>query len=252
MPPALPGVLIVDRAPADFTAPTADDLRAHLQRAGSRVEVVVDSAIGLARVASGAIDLALVRLGPADAWDLALCRQLRAREHGLHLPIVVLVPPPTEHTSPELLALADDYVHYSPDVTGLLDRVELWLWIRRRLKAIYTQTSQLPEPLSLFQPRALQRRQAQDAAALAMAHTVSDQLRQPLTALLGWLELWQQGDFGEQPPAFWYAKFRAAADSLAMRIEALGRITRYEPLDIGGQVQVSTPRPRRRRHSQRV
>jgi DNA-binding response OmpR family regulator len=245
MPPALPGVLIVDRAPTDRTAPSAEDLRAHLQRAGSRVELVVDSAIGLTRVAIGAIDLVLLRLGPADVSDLAFCRQLRAQEHGLHLPIVLLVSPRTADAQPDLLALADDYAVYSADVTGLLDRVELWLWIRRRLKAIYTQTTQVPEPLSLFQPRALQRRQAQDAAALAMAHTVSDQLRQPLTALLGWLELWQQGDFGEQPPAFWYAKFRAAADSLAARIDTLGRITRYEPLDIGGQVQVSTPRARR-------
>ena len=134
---------------------------------------------------------------------------------------------------------------YSADPAGLLDRVELWMWIWRRLQAIHTNALQAPEPLSLLQGRAMQRRQAQDAAALSMARTVNVQLRQPVTALLGWLELWQQQDFGEEPPQFWYAKFRAAADSLAARIDTLARITSYEPIDIGGQVQLDAAPPRR-------
>jgi DNA-binding response OmpR family regulator len=244
MPRMLPGVLIVDRAPKDATAPTGADLRAHLERAGYRVEPVADIAVGLARVDSGAIDLVVLRLRHANAQDLAFCRQLRAQEPRLHLPILLLVHPLTVKAQPNLLAVADDYAFYATDGTALLDRVDLWLWIRRRLKGIKTPAPQGPEPLGDLQPRGARRRQAQDAAALAMAHTVSDQLLQPLTALLGWLELWQHEGFDEQPPAFWYAKFRAAADSLATRIDALGRITQYEPLDIGGQVQVSTPRAR--------
>ena len=54
--------------------------------------------------------------------------------------------------------------------------------IWRRLKAIHTNAPQTHEALSLLQARALQRRQAQDAAALSMARTVGDQLRQPVTA----------------------------------------------------------------------
>src|SRR5262249_17285206 len=134
MPPSLSAVLIADHAPRDRTAPTRQALRALLQTAGYRVKTVVDDGVGLACVAAGAIDRVLLRVGVVDPQDLAFCRRLRAQERGLHLPILMLVHPRTVEEQAGLLAMADDYMIYSTDPSGLLDRVELWMWIRRRLK----------------------------------------------------------------------------------------------------------------------
>jgi CheY-like chemotaxis protein len=175
--------------------------------------------------------------------ELDFCRRLRAQQGTIHLPIIVLAPrADSDAVVKGLLACVDEYVTLPLKAADLLDRVQLWLWIRRRLRGTEGEAWSEPAQDHVLEHYAWQQRRAQDAAALAMARTVSDQLRQPLTALGGWLELWHDTGFEEQTPEYWYTKFRAATDSLAARLDALCRIVRFEPRDIAGQVQVDVVR----------
>jgi CheY-like chemotaxis protein len=228
---------------ADEDCQTREPYRAVLESAGYRVGIAADHATALARVAAGATDLVLLVLPVPTAQDLEFCSQIRARQGTIHLPIIVLASAPVRSAAArEVLAVADEYLPLPVQAADLLDRVHLWLWIRQRLRATETNAWCELTQEHLLDHYSWRERCAQDAAALAMARTVSDQLHQPLTALQGWLELWQDTGFGEETPEFWYAKFRAATDSLAHRIDALSRIVRFEPRDRDGQVEVDVVR----------
>jgi DNA-binding response OmpR family regulator len=227
----------------DDDAQTRDHYRALLEDAGYRVETAATTAAGLTRVATGGIDLVIFSPARLGVQELDFCRQLRAQQGTIHLPIIVLAPHAGTGPGAEgLLTYADDYVTLPLKDVDLLDRVQLWLWIRQRLRG--THGDAWPEPAQdhVLEHYAWQHRRAQDAAALAMARTVSDQLRQPLTALAGWLELWHETGFEEETPEYWYTKFRTATDSLTARLDALCRIVRFEPRHVAGQIQVDVVR----------
>jgi DNA-binding response OmpR family regulator len=224
-------------------AQTRDQCRALLENAGYRVETATATADALAHVGAGAIDLVIYSPARLGVQELDFCRQLRALEGTVHLPIVVLAPYAVARAGAEgLLTSADDYVTLPLKDADLLDRVQLWLWIRQRLRGTYGEAWPEPAPDHVLEHYAWQQRRAQDVAALAMARTVSDQLRQPLTALAGWLELWHETGFEEETPEYWYTKFRAATDSLTARLDALSHIIRFEPRSVAGQVQVDVVR----------
>jgi DNA-binding response OmpR family regulator len=225
----------------DNEAQTRDQYRALLENAGYRVETAAATAAGLARVAAGAIDLVIFSPARLGVQELDFCRQLRAQQGTIHLPIIVLAPRAGAGAE-GLLTFADDYLTLPLKDADLLDRVQLWLWIRQRLRGTYGEAWPEPAQDHVLEQYAWQQRRAQDAAALAMARTVSDQLRQPLTALVGWLELWHETGFGEETPEYWYTKFRAATESLAARLDALSHIVRFEPRTVAGQVQVDVVR----------
>jgi len=227
-------VLVVDDDPA-----TRMRLQELMEKAGYSVETAADGATGLARVRSGGVDLVLLDLTLPDRELLELCRRLRAAEGDIHLPIIILSRPMSEaERRAAFIGEADDYTVKPINAPDLLDRVQLWMWIHERLKGTRPQDQHGGEQLLLLEKHSLRERLAQDAAVLAMARTASDQLRQPLTALLGWLELWKDTGFAEETPEYWYDKFRAAAGSLNARIDALSRVVRYEPKEVDGQVQI--------------
>ncbi len=239
MPSTVPAVLVVSDDPA-----TRRQVEQLLEGAGYAVESLDDGAAGCARVAAGGIALILLDLALPDAALLELARRLRAAEGQIHLPLILLAPPiPEVERRAAFLGLADDYSIKPVSPADLLDRVQFWVWIHERLKGTLAQALQDGDRLLPLERHSLRERLAQDAAVLAMARTASDQLRQPLTALLGWLELWKDTEFAEETPEYWYGKFRAAADSLAARIDALTRVVRYEPREVGGQVQLDLAGP---------
>jgi DNA-binding response OmpR family regulator len=224
-------------------AQTRDQCRALLENAGYRVETATATADGLASVVAEAVDLVIYSPSQLGVQEMDFCRQLRALQGTIHLPIIVLAPHAVTGAGDEgLFTCADDYVTLPFRDADLLDRVQLWLWIRQRLRGTYDEVWPDPAPDHVLEYYAWQQRRAQDAVALAMARTVSDQLRQPLTALVGWLELWHETGFGEETPEYWYTKFRAATDSLTARLDALSHIIRFEPRNVAGQVQVDVVR----------
>src|SRR3954452_3766796 len=232
-----PLLLIID------DAQTRDRYQALLENAGYHVETATATAAALARSAAGAIDLGIFSPALLGVPELHFSRQLRAQQGTTHLPIIVLAPRADPGAGADgLFACADEYVTLPLKDADLLDRVQLWLWIRRRLRGTADEAWSEPAQDHVLEHYAWQQRRAQDAAALAMARTVSDQLRQPLTALVGWLELWHETGLGEETPEYWYTKFRAATESLAARLDALSHIVRFEPRNVAGQVQVDLAR----------
>ncbi len=119
------------------------------------------------------------------------------------------------------------------DAADLLDRVAAWLHARERLKAAHDRLVAEQARLRKLEQRALRERLAQDEAVLAMARTASHELNQPLTVLLGILELWEAGYYS---PGDLRARLelQAAANDLATRIEKLGRVVRYETTEMAG------------------
>src|SRR4051812_44624945 len=94
----------------DHDASSRDRYRALLEHAGYRVETAATAA-ALTRVAAGAIELVIVSSPRLGAQELNFCRQLRAQQGTIYLPIIVLAP----HAGPEaraegLLTCADDFV----------------------------------------------------------------------------------------------------------------------------------------------
>jgi signal transduction histidine kinase len=74
---------------------------------------------------------------------------------------------------------------------------------------------------------------AQDEAVAVMARTTSHELSQPLTYLLGVLELWEAGRLSDDC-ALVRRGLREAASDLAARVQMLGTVVRYEPRDLAG------------------
>jgi DNA-binding response OmpR family regulator len=249
LPPASPVVLIVEDDPA-----VRDLLQQTVESAGYAFETAPDGATGLARIDAGHIDLVLLDVVLADIDGFELCRWVRAQEGEVHLPIIMLTGLASEaQRHAGFVAGADDYVAQPFKRADLLDRMQVWLWIRQRLQGARARRRCDRGRVRGLEEPAGRARLAQDEAVLVMARTASDQLRQPLTALLGWLDLWRDMDFSGESPEYWHGKFQAAAESLAARVDALSRVMCYETKEVAGHVQLdltraqSAPPQRRRR-----
>jgi signal transduction histidine kinase len=67
-----------------------------------------------------------------------------------------------------------------------------------------------------------------------MARTISHELNQPLTVLLGLLDLWARDDLAALSQAALRAELRDAADELAARVAELAAAQRYVTRRFGG------------------
>jgi two-component system sensor histidine kinase/response regulator len=220
-----------------------DLLRELLTREGYTVECAPDGAAGLARVAAGGIDLVLLDVMLPGVNGIELCRQLRASEPAVYLPIIMLTAVRGEaerHAGFE--AGADDYVTKPFDTTDLLDRVRVWVRTRERLEANHERLLAQQARLRELEQQALRERLAQDQAVLAMARTASHELRQPLTYLLGALELWEAGRCSPATHPTLQRELQEAAKDLAARVELLSRVVRYEPAEVSGYCMIDLER----------
>jgi response regulator RpfG family c-di-GMP phosphodiesterase len=145
-----------------------------------------------------------------------------------------------EHTG--FAAGVDDYVVKPFRNQDLLDRVRVWLRARHRFKAAQERLLENQQRLRELEQQALREQLAQDEAVLAMARTASDQLNQPLAALLGWVELWETDEALQQDPGPLREKIKTAADHLAARIHAVTHAVRYTPTDVAGYIHVDIAR----------
>lgn len=75
-----------------------------------------------------------------------------------------------------------------------------------------------------------------DEAVRTMARTISHELNQPLTVLLGLLDLWARDDLPAPSRAALRAELREAADELAGRVAELAAAQRYATRRFGGCV----------------
>jgi PAS domain S-box-containing protein len=128
--PAPPVVLVVEDDPT-----IREVVQALLESAGDAVMAVADGLAALACVAAGGVDLVLLDLMLPDFNGLELCRRLRASEDGAYLPIIMLTALNSvadRHAG--FAAGADDYLGKPFEANELLDRVDVWVRTRRRLK----------------------------------------------------------------------------------------------------------------------
>jgi PAS domain S-box-containing protein len=128
--PSGPRVLVVEDDPI-----IREIVQALLESAGEAAAVVPNGHAALAHVEAGSVDLVLLDLMLPDINGLELCRRLRAHENGAYLPIIMLTAlnsDASQHAG--FAAGADDYISKPFDAAELLDRVQVWLRTRRRLK----------------------------------------------------------------------------------------------------------------------
>ncbi|HLH27254.1 MAG TPA: response regulator [Chloroflexota bacterium] len=127
---APPTVLVVEDDPT-----IREVVQALLESLGHTVAAVADGQAALDRIHAGGVDLVLLDLMLPDVNGLELCRRLRAYENGSYLPIIMLTALNGEadrHAG--FAAGADDYIGKPFDANELLDRAEVWLRTRQRLK----------------------------------------------------------------------------------------------------------------------
>ena len=110
-------------------------MQALLESSGGAVTAVPDGHAALARIEAGGVDLVLLDLMLPDINGLELCRRLRAYENGAYLPIIMLTAlndDADRHAG--FGAGADDYISKPFEAGDLLDRVDVWVRARGRLK----------------------------------------------------------------------------------------------------------------------
>src|SRR5262245_35770159 len=113
-------------------AQTRDRYRAMLENARYHVETAEPGAAALARSAAEAIDLVIFSPDRLGVQELDFCRRVRAQQGPIHLPIIVLAPRAgVDAVVKGLLVCVDEFVTPPWKEAGLLDRVQLWLWIRQ-------------------------------------------------------------------------------------------------------------------------
>jgi DNA-binding response OmpR family regulator len=93
-----------------------------------------DGGAGVARIEAGGVDLVLLDLMLPDVDGLELCRRARLIESDVYLPIIMLTVLGETQRHAGFLAGADDYVAKPFDSGDLLDRVQVWLRTRERLR----------------------------------------------------------------------------------------------------------------------
>jgi DNA-binding response OmpR family regulator len=227
-PRPAPVVLLIEDEPA--TAAVVRDL---LEAAGNVVQVAETGAAGLARLDAGGVDLVLLDLVLPDLDGLEVCLRVRAHEDEVYLPILMLTARDDEAQRRQGFAVgADDYVTKPFRNEDLLGRVQVWLRVRQRLKDCNQRLVQEVE------------RRAHHEALVGMARAAGEQLRQPLTVLLGELELWRAGRLSAEELARVNAELQDAANDLMARVEALERVAPYETQLFGSVVVPDLDRAR--------
>jgi DNA-binding response OmpR family regulator len=205
-----------------------------LNAAGYAVEHAEDAGQALRRLAEHEYDLILLDVMLPGLDGRELCRRIRAHEKDVYVPIIMLTALAAESDRHAAFAVgADDYVTKPFDAADLFDRMAAWLQARERLKAAHERLMAEQERLRALEQRALRDRLAQDEAVLAMARTASHELNQPLTVLLGILELWAAGSYRGGDLRL-RLELQGAADDLAARIEKLANVVRYETTEWAG------------------
>jgi two-component system sensor histidine kinase KdpD len=180
------------------------------------------------------VDLVLLDVMLPDLDGLALCRQVRAREPEIYLPIIMLTALAGEkERQAGFAADADDYVTKPVDFNELRARVAVWLRTRQRLRAAHEQ---------LLREHELRRlRERTEELQAALLSSVSHDLRTPLAAikaavtnLLDDTVAWRAGDRG---------------DLLRAIDEETDRLTRYVSrlLDLS-RIEAGAVQPRRDWH----
>jgi len=207
--PARPVVLVVEDEPA-----MRDVLREVLTTRGYAVELAVDGPAGLARIAAGDVDVVLLDLMLPGMDGLEFCLRVRAREHEVYVPIVILTAATGDaQRHAGFSAGADDYVAKPFTMDELLDRLQVWVQVRRRLR------------LADDRLRREVARRAQDEAVLVMARTAGRELGEPLAALRAAVAQEKaQRVAGEKPRL---AALETAIDDLAARVAALAGAIRF-------------------------
>jgi DNA-binding response OmpR family regulator len=123
-------ILVVDDDPAIRRL-----LKRLLEHAGYSVEVAADGTTGLARIDAGGIDLVLLDLELPDLNGLEVCRQVRARQRAVYLPIIMVTGlTGAEHRNAGFTAGVDDYVTKPFRSADLLDRLQFWLQALQRFQ----------------------------------------------------------------------------------------------------------------------
>jgi PAS domain S-box-containing protein len=123
-------------------------LQALLESAGYAVVPAADGRGALACITAGGPDVVLLDLMLPDLSGLEVCRQARARAPDAYLPIIMLTALAGEsQRHAGFAAGADDYVTKPFEAAELLDRVEVWVRNRQRLKQ---QQAQLRRQASLI------------------------------------------------------------------------------------------------------
>jgi signal transduction histidine kinase len=159
-----PIILVVEDDPV-----LADVVCDLLEDSGYAVELASDGAAGVARIEQGGIELVLLDLMLPDVDGLELCRRARALEHDVYLPIIMLTVLGEKQRHAGFLAGADDYVAKPFDTRDLLDRVQVWLRTRLRMRLAHLRL--LEEHEALRQARAdLERQVAARTAELEYAN----------------------------------------------------------------------------------
>jgi DNA-binding response OmpR family regulator len=122
MAPNRPLVLVVDDEPA-----MRDMLQRLLERAGFGVACAADGAVGLVRLDGGDVDLVLLDLMLPGLDGLEFCRQVRERQRGRHVPIIMVTGSVNAADRRAGFAMgADDYVLKPFRTQALVDRVRAW------------------------------------------------------------------------------------------------------------------------------
>lgn len=228
LPDTRPLVLVVEDNPE--TRGVVHDL---IAQAGYRVSIAATGAQAIVALASADVDLVLLDLMLPDMNGLELCLRVRARDDGPYLPIVMLTAMGSEQQRHAgFTAGADDYVVKPFRAEDLLDRVSVWVRARQRLKAAHQRVAAAAE------------RRGRDEGVIAMARTTGDELKQPLTVLIGMMELWRAGRFRTRDAPRVDAELEGAMEALLARVEALERAERYETKALGGLVVLDLDRAR--------
>jgi DNA-binding response OmpR family regulator len=229
-----PVVLLATSDPA-----TGARLREPLEQAGFMLKTATDGATALAQVAAG-VDLLLLDIRLQGPDGLELCRRLRAQEAEDYLPIIVLVPQSSAALCRAAFAAgADDCLPEPLEVEGLLHRLQVWLRLRQRLRALHERYR------ALEQQSRQQEQQARSQALQTMARTVGHELSQPLTVLSGLLELWEAGTWPAEELERLRHELRQAANDLTARVEALGQVAHYVTREgAAGQLLIDLARAR--------
>ena len=206
---------------------------------GYDVERASDGIDGLARIQAGGVDLVLLDWMLPGLDGVEVCRRVRMLDLGAYLPIIMLTAisgETQEHIG--FAAGADDYVVKPFRLRDLLDRVQVWLRARHRFKVAHERLLGEQQRLRWLEQQTLREQLARDEAVLAMARTASDQLNQPLAALLGWVELWETDESLQDDPSTLREKIKTAAEHLAERIHALTHTVRYAPAEVAGYIHL--------------
>jgi response regulator RpfG family c-di-GMP phosphodiesterase/anti-sigma regulatory factor (Ser/Thr protein kinase) len=134
---------------------------------------------------------------------LEICRRVRSEQNEVYLPIIMLTALAGEdqvHAGFEVGA--DDYVTKPFAIATLLDRVQVWLRTRQRLKAAH-------ERLAAERARLEEKNQSLARAAQAKSDFVasmSHELRTPLNSIIGFSDLLLDEE-SDDPAAAWRRRF---------------------------------------------